>query len=204
MSAITPRIFKKTLLAVTSLLLNACAVGPDPIAERLAFTDSLARDYNLGDPHKRALQYYTSEHIILARSAFNNVRGVGDGMLIERGRTNVQDVQIAAGTPGVLLGSGPNWLAVSFEPGTYLYFVSSQHHVNSPYWNDGRGPDRYYLYAPDWDGRAGSVRLGNEHYQAVERSIDAFLLVDREALYSADTRSSQQAGRWLPGISRRY
>jgi len=198
--------FRTTLLAAgaAALLLGGCATVPDTLAERLAYTDGLAGEYQLQEAHKRALQYYVSHDITLARAASNNLRGVGDGMLIERGKTHLQDVRIAAGTPGVVVGSGPNWLAVSFEPGTHLYFVSSQHHVNSPYWTDGRGTDRYYLYAPDWDGRAGSVRLGNVNYQAVEGSIDAFLMVDREALYSADSRSSTQPGRWLPGISRRY
>jgi hypothetical protein len=198
-------LIRRSAIAVglaAAFLTAGCA--HDSIANRITYTDGLASEYQLTEPHKRALQYYTSRDIILARSASSNLRGVGDGMLIERGNTRIQDVRIAAGTPGVVVGSGPNWLAVSFEPGTHLYFVSSQHRINSPYWWDGRGGDRYYLYAPDWDGRAGSVRLGNASYQAVEGSIDAFLLVDQESLYSAEGSTTRQDGRWLPGITRRY
>ena len=192
----------KPWLLVSALMgLSACVT--DPAAERLAFSDSVIRDYNLTEAHKRRLQYYTSDRIQLARAASNNMRGIGDGKLIERGNTNVTGVDIPADAPGIVVGSGPNWLAVSFDPGSYLYFVSSQAQVNSPHWRDRRDVDRYYLYAPDWDGRAGTVQLSNVPYQAVERSIDTYLLVDRESLYDADSRSSTLSGRWLDGINRR-
>jgi hypothetical protein len=191
-----------------SLMLGAsvsgCATTPEGTAESLAFTDGLIRDYNLSDAHKRRLQYYVSDRITLVRAASNNLRGIADGKLIERGNTTVRGLEIAAGTPGVLVGSGPNWVAVSFEPGSYLYFVSQQAPVNSPYWQDRRGDDRYYLYAPDWDGRAGTVRVGNSSYQAVDGSIESYLIVDREALFDANSSSATLSGRWLEGTQRRF
>ena len=190
----------KSLIAITAMALAACAA--DPEGERLAFGNSVIRDYNLSEAHKRRLQYYTSEHITLARAASNSLRGIADGKLIERGNTSVRGVDVLSGAPGVVVGSGPNWLAVRFEPGSYLYFVSQQAQVNSPYWDDRRDDDRYYLYAPDWDGRAGSVKLGNVDYQAVDKSINAYLIVDREALFDAESRSSTLSGRWLDGIKR--
>lgn len=193
--------FKPWLLALASLGLSACAT--DAVNERLAFSDAVIRDYGLTEGHKSRLQYYTSDRIRLARASSTGLRGIGDGKLIERGNTQLQGVDIPEGAPGIVVGSGPNWLAVSFDPGSYLYFVSSQPTVNSPYWRDRRGSERYYLYAPDWDGRAGSVKLGNEKFQAVESSINTYLLVDREALYDGDSRSSTLSGRWLDGISRR-
>jgi len=193
--------WQSSLLAALALGIAGCAT--DPVNEQLPFTDSVIRDYNLTDAHKRRLQYYTSDHISLARAASTSLRGIGDGKLIDRGQAQVDGVDIPAGAPGIVVGSGPNWLAVSFEAGSYLYFVSSQAQVNSPYWDDRREGDRYYLYAPDWDGRAGTVKLGNTQFQAVDRSIGTYLLVDREALYSADSRSSTQAGRWLDGRPRR-
>lgn len=192
---------KPWLIALAALGSAACAT--DAVNERLAFTDAVIRDYSLTETQKSRLQYYTSDRIRLARASSSGLRGIGDGKLIERGNTQVQDIDIPSGAPGVVVGSGPNWLAVSFDPGSYLYFVSSQATVNSPYWRDRRGSERYYLYAPDWDGRAGTVKLGNERYQAVESSINTYLLVDREALYDGESRSATLSGRWLDGISRR-
>lgn len=193
--------FTGWLVILGTLGLGACVA--DPVAERLAFSDSVIRDYHLTEAHKRRLQYYTSDRIQLARAASSNIRGIADGRLIERGNTSVSGVDIPAESPGIVVGSGPNWLAVSFEQGSYLYFVSSQAQVNSPYWNDRRDADRYYLYAPDWDGRAGTVQLGNVSYQAVDKSIDTYLIIDREALSDAENRSSTLSGRWLDGLQRR-
>ena len=191
-------------LAALALLSSGCASTPDTAAEPLAFTDSVIRDYNLSEAHKRRLQYYTSDKITLVRAASNNLRGIADGKLIERGNTTVRGLEIGPGTPGVVVGSGPNWLAVSFEPGSHLYFVSRQPRVNSPYWQDNRGDDRYYLYAPDWDGQAGSVRVGTTNYQAVDGSMESYLLVDREALFDANSSSSTLTGRWLQPEKRRF
>ena len=184
-----------------ALLLSACASGRE-VDEQLAFSESLIRDYGLAEPHKRRLQYYVSEPITLARSASSSMRGIADGRLVDRGARDIDKLHVASGTPGVVVGSGPNWLAVSFEPGSYLYFVSNQPRLNSPYWDDRRDGDRYYLYAPDWDGRAGTVKVGNASYQALGRSIDAFLLVDRDSLYTTDSRDRVLSGRLLDRDSR--
>lgn len=192
------------LAVAAALTLSGCAITPDADVEHLAFTDTLIRDYNLGEGHKRRLQYYTSDRITLARSASGSVRGLSDGKLVERGRTDISSIEIPEDAPGIVVGSGPNWLAVSFSPGSYLYFVSSQSRINSPYWRDRRDDDRYYLYAPDWDGRAGSVKLNGADYQAIDRSINAYLTVDREALYDSDSRSSKLSGRWLDDRARRF
>ncbi|MDP3859891.1 MAG: hypothetical protein Q8Q73_19190 [Stagnimonas sp.] len=184
-----------------ALLLSACASGRE-VDEQLAFSESLIRDYGLAEPHKRRLQYYVSEPITLARSASSSMRGIADGRLVDRGARDIDKLHVASGTPGVVVGSGPNWLAVSFEPGSYLYFVSKQPRLNSPYWDDRRDGDRYYLYAPDWDGRAGTVQVGNASYQALGRSIDAFLLVDRDSLYTTDSRDRVLSGRLLDRDSR--
>lgn len=190
------RIHRATLLAV-ALVAWTTGCSTAPVSERLVFSDSLIRDYKLTSEHKPRLQYYTSAPITLLRAASGTLRGIAEGKLIERGNTQVQGVEIPAEAPGVVVGSGPHWLAVSFEPGSYLYFVSGQARVNSPYWKDRRDNDRYYLYAPDWDGRSGSVNIGDTAYHAVEGSIDVFLTVGREALFDATSQSSTQSGRWL-------
>lgn len=193
-----------SLALAMSAMSTGCATTPDGNSEPLAFTDTLIRDYNLTEAHKRRLQYFVSSKITLARAASNNMRGIAQGKLIERGNTTVKGLEVPAGAPGVVVGSGPNWLAVSFEPGSYLYFVSQQGRVNSPYWQDGRTDDRYYLYAPDWDGRAGTVRIGNTSYQAVDGSIESYLIVDREALFDADSSTATLSGRWLDGVKRQF
>lgn len=182
-------------VALTALALSACATTTS--SERLVFDDALIRDYGLASAHKQRLQYYTSAPITLVRGATGSLRGIAGGKLIERGNSVVRGINIPSDAPGVVVGSGPNWLAVSFEPGSYLYFVSGQGRLHSPYWSDRREPDRYYLYAPDWDGRAGSITVGETTYQAINGSIDVYLTVDRETLFNSSSQSRTQEGRWL-------
>lgn len=188
-----------TSLAAAALLLSACASNrpAENEPEQIAFTDSLISEYGLDDVHKKRLQYYVSEPITLARSASQSVRGISDGRLVDRGARDIDNLYVASQTPGVVVGSGPNWLAVSFEAGSYLYFVSNQPRLNSPYWDDIREGDRYYLYAPDWDGRTGTVRVGNATYQAIGQSIESYLLVDRESMFFTDSSERVLSGRLL-------
>ena len=191
------------MVTAAALMLSACATtGDDEIGEQIAFTDSLISEYQLNDQHKKRLQYYVSEPITLSRSAARSIRGISDGRLIDRGNRDINQIHVAAQTPGVVVGSGANWVAVSFEPGSYLYFVSKQPQVNSPYWDDVRDGDRYYLYAPDWDGRGGTVMVGDASYQAIGNSIESYLLVDRESLYTTDSSGRTLSGRLLDRRSR--
>ena len=199
--SVAPRWF--ALLSLASLgWVSGCASVPDAVAEQVAMSDSLISEYGLDDDHKKRLQYFLAGPITLVRSASSSVRGIADGRLVDRGDRAFRELEIPAGSPGVVVGSGPHWMAVSFGPGNWLYFVSNQQRINSPYYKDARDADRYYLYAPDWDGRAGTVKINDISYQAIGQSMDAFLLVDRESLFDTSTRQGTLSGRWLDGRNR--
>lgn len=183
--------------ATLVLLLGLSGCAAQQLAEQLPFSDSLIQDYGLDEPHKQRLQYYVSRPITLARSSSSSQRGIAGGRLVDRGQRQVQKLQVPANTPGVAVGSGPHWLAVSFEAGSYLYFVSNQPPLESPYRSESREPGRYYLYASDWDGRSGTVKVGALSYQAMDQSMDAYLLVDRESLYETDSQGRELSGRLL-------
>lgn len=167
-----------------------------PDTDRIAFTESLRANYQLSDHEIRSLQYYVSEDIHLRRVVTSGNRRVGDGVLIER-RGLVQDsILVEAGTPGVAVGNGPDWVAVSFEPGSYLYFSSRNdgiHVVPEP----GRADRPYYLWATDWVDGPGVVYVNGVPYEAAPGSAYAHLRVDRKAV--AQRRSSErvQPGRTI-------
>lgn len=186
-----------TLVSSLGLLVGLSACASRQVAEQLPFSDALIQDYGLGETHKQRLQYYLSQPITLARSSASAVRGIADGRLVDRGQRAIEKLEVPAHAPGVVVGSGANWLAVSFEVGSYLYFVSGQADIQSPYRRESREPDRYYLYAPDWDGRAGTVKVGNISYQALGQSMDAYLLVDRESLHETESQGRVLSGRLL-------
>lgn len=186
------RLLKTALLPCIGLLAGCASTG---YAEKLAFSDGLAYQYKLGSEQKRLLQYYVSDTIRLVRSASGGQTGIRDGRLVSSSSRDVDQVVIDGGTPGIVLASGPNWMAVSFEPGTYLYFVS---HANRQTWlAEDYVDDQYYLYLPDFNGQAGTVRLGNTLYAATDDSFRAHLVVARESFSDVDARQARLPGRYL-------
>lgn len=174
-------------------LLAGCA--GQRYAERLPFTDGLSAEYRLSGAHKRQLQYYVSDTIRLVRSRSGGETGVRDGRLVSRSARDIEQIVIDGGTPGVVLASGSNWMAVSFERGSYLYFVSNAN--RSAWLGDDQIEDAYYLYLPDYNGQGGTVRLGNQAYTATDDSFRAHLLVRRESMSDVSARQSRQPGRHL-------
>jgi hypothetical protein len=190
------RLLKYALLPCLGLLASCASSGGQPgYAEKLAFTDGLASEYKLGSEQKKLLQYYVSDTIRLVRSASAGQTGIRDGRLVNSSSHDIDQISIDGGTPGVVLASGPNWMAVSFEPGTFLYFVSK---ANRRTWlADDYVDDQYYLYLPDFNGQAGTVRLGKTLYTATDDSFRAHLAVDRESFNNVDAREAKQPGRYL-------
>lgn len=188
-------LLKVALLPCLGLLASCASSGGPGHAEQLAFTDGLATEYKLGSEQKRMLQYYVSDTIRLVRSASAGRTGIRDGRLVSSSSRDVDQVVIDGGTAGVVLASGPSWMAVSFEPGSYLYFVSR---ANRQTWlADDYVDDQYYLYLPDFNGQAGTVRLGNTMYTATDDSFRAHLVVGRESFNGVDARQSRLPGRYL-------
>lgn len=183
-----------------ALLFTACLAlsggcATQGYAEKLAFSDGLAAEYQLANEQKRLLQYYVSDTIRLVRSASDGQTGIRDGRLVSSASRAIDEVIVTGGTPGVVLASGANWMAVSFEPGTYLYFVSA---AQREVWlGEEYADDRYYLYLPDWNGREGTVRLGDAVYTAIADSYRAHLIVDRESFSNVSTRQARLPGRRL-------
>jgi hypothetical protein len=187
----TPRILAAALLTVT---LAACASHPS--VDRVPFTEGLIDDYALTPEHRQHLQYYLSDTITLSRAFSDGQRGVSRGRLVERSGTMMEAVKIAAGTPGVVVGSGDGWVAVSFAPGSYLYFVSAPSGADGYFSNNHVG-DRYYVFSPNGDGHHGTVRLDGYDFEAEGSTLKVYLLVDQDSLNRSDSRESTLPGRWL-------
>ncbi|MDB5969486.1 MAG: hypothetical protein JWQ90_1936 [Hydrocarboniphaga sp.] len=189
----TGSLLKTALMPCLGLLLASCA--STGYADRVAFTDGLSSEYKLGSEQKRMLQYYVSDTIRLVRSASAGQTGIRDGRLVSSSSRDVDQVIIDGGTPGVVLASGPNWMAVSFDTGSYLYFVSR---ANRQTWlAEDYVDDQYYLYLPDFNGQAGTVRLGSTIYTATDDSFRAHLVIARESFSDVDARQARLPGRYL-------
>ena len=194
---IAPRLFTATALSLSVLLLGACASGQTHYADRIAYTDGVGGEYRLGETGKRHLQYYNSHTIRLVRAITDGDKGISRGRLISQNGQWFQEIVVPRGTPGIAVGSGPDWLAISFAPGTYLYFVNRPQNHDWLWTEDAGIEGRYYLYAPEWRDGYGRVQVGNTPFEAVDDSLNAHLLVDRQSAYQMQEDKRVLGGRRL-------
>jgi hypothetical protein len=142
-----------------------------------------------GDLEK--LQYYVSGDITLQRG-FRREEGKisSTHRLVKKEEGLVEEVFIAAGTPGIATEVGPTSLAVSFEPGRSLTFGSPP---------DDRDPERKYtLSARRWADYYGELSYDGKTYHAVQGSGNVWLEVRAESLDTVKKKKKVLPGMTLP------
>jgi hypothetical protein len=93
-------------------------------ASYVPFTHELRTEHGLTDDEVKNLQFYVSHDVTLRREIESGGRKVTPGhkLLLISGK-QIEEVVIAAKTPGVAVKVGPRAIAVSFQPGTALIFA---------------------------------------------------------------------------------
>lgn len=190
-------VFRALLAALGCVGLMGCAHDAnnrDLATERFAWTDGVAAGYDLTHGDLHAVQFWASDDIHLRRLTTASQRDVEWGRLVQRNAKAVDEIIVKRGTPGVAVGRGHDWVAVSFEPGSYLYFTARRNGLLLTPTRSG-DRDRYYLWAQDWRGGAGIVPVNGVLYEATPASANAHLLVERRASVDNQRRRQVQRGR---------
>ncbi len=184
------RVLVSASFLVALIGISGCATG------RIPFTQHLRDRYGLEEDNLRQLQYYVSGDITLQRG-FRREEGEisGTHRLVQKEEGVVEEVFIAAGTPGVATEVGPNSLAVSFEPGRSLTFGSPP---------DDRDPERKYtLSARRWADYYGELSYDGKTYHAVQGSGHVWLEVRAESLDTVKKKRKVLPGMTLPAEERK-
>ena len=160
--------------------------------QRVAFTQGLRTQYNLGSEDLKNLQYYVSSDITLQRDFRQEEREISTGhKLVTKEGGLVEEVLIRAGTPGIATEVGETSLAVSFEPGSSLMFGSPP---------TDQDPERKYkLSAKRWTDYYGETVYDGKIFYAVEGSGQAYLEVGVESLDAVEKKKKVLPGMTLPG-----
>ena len=190
-------IFASSLLALCALTGCSSLV---PFTQEIRTENALQRD------DVKNLQFYLSHRITLRREIESGGSRVTSGhkLIVVSGKT-IEEVEIAAKTPGVVVAAGDRTLTVSFEPGTSLVFALSSEPGDAaptqsiafaeppePFPGNGRGdlspelkpfsPARgsgsYWLSV----GSNNDVVFEGRSFVAVDDSVKARLLIDAESL----------------------
>lgn len=172
-------------ILVALFVLSGCASGRIPV------TQNLRDQYGLEGDDLKKLQYFVSSDVTLQRE-FRREEGEisKTHKLVMKEGGLVEEVFIAAGTPGIATEVGPTSLAVSFEPGGSLVFGSP---------SSDRDPERKYkLSAKRWTDYYGELVYDNKTYYAVKGSGQVYLEVGAESLDAVEKRKKVLPGRTLP------
>jgi hypothetical protein len=181
----------RNLFAVSlSVALALSAAGCAP--QRVAFTQGIRTQYNLGGEELKKLQYYVSGDITLQRDFRREEGEISKShKLVAKEGGLLEEVLIPAGTPGIAMEVGETSLAVSFEPGSSLIFASPP---------TDRDPERKYkLSAKRWADYYGEIVYDGKIFYAVEGSGQAYLEVGVESLDAVEKKKKVLPGMTLPG-----
>jgi hypothetical protein len=179
------RVRTPAAVLVALFALSACASG------RVPFTQNLRDQYGLEGDELKKLQYFVSGDVTLQREFRREEGEVSKShkLVIKEGGL-VEEVFIAAGTPGIATEVSPTSLAVSFEPGGSLVFASPS--------SDGDRERKYKLSAKRWTDYYGELVYDNRIWYAVKGSGQAYLEVGAESLDAVEKRKKVLPGRTLP------
>jgi hypothetical protein len=167
-----------TLAAVVGIVLMGCS-------GRTSLTSEIRG--NLGDSVVSELQCYVSSDIVLRRMLKTEEGGVtrGHTLRVEKGK-RLEEIVIAASTPGVILKAEPNKFYVSFEP----RIEGKEAVVLFQIGLDGR----FYMYPTKMEGSDMVVDYAGQLYVATLESRVAHLEIEQDKV----TRSSRET-RQVPG-----
>ena len=94
---------------------------------KIAYTNQLRAQHTLTAKDVRGIQFYLSDGLRFYRIVGADGKTVSlDPTLVRNDSHTFEEIEIKAGTPGVVLWVDRNKLAVSFEKGSYLMFTSVQ------------------------------------------------------------------------------
>ena len=174
------------VLVAGSLSLAGCA------PQRVAFTQGIRTQYDLGSEDLKNLQYHVSSDITLQRDFRREEGEISKShKLVTKEGGVVEEVLIRAGTPGIATEVGETSIAVSFEPGSSLMFGSPP---------TDRDPERKYkLSAKRWTDYYGETLYDGKTFYAVEGSGQAYLEVGMESLDAVEKKKKVLPGMTLPG-----
>jgi hypothetical protein len=164
---------------------SGCRTG-----EKIPFRHYMREKHQLSADELKRIQFFLSETITLQREVASGDHEIKRGALKTRAGKLMEEIVIEKGTPGIAVKVGPNGLAVSFQEGTYLTFVCSEEMRIIK-------AGKYTLAARDWKNRAGIVDFDGRLYEAVGKSANACLLIEKESLSEVKQEKRTLRGRRL-------
>jgi len=181
-----------------SVVLAVCGLASLGCNSRIWVTDEIRNQ--VGDEGLRRLQMYVSSDIVLQRILKSEETGVTKNhvLRIDKGQ-KMEDVIIAASTPGVIVKADEKRILVSFEE------PINGKEVFVTFERDKNGYKQGYFMYPDKINDKGEmiVNYGDQIYVATAESRRSFLTIDQDKVKVESYEARQVPGRRLPDEPKR-
>lgn len=169
------------LLLLSTLILSSCG------SKLRYFTSDLYKEFRWTDNELKRIQFYVSEDIVLQRKISDESARIRDGKIRVVNGSEVEEIIIEKGTPGVFLESPRDGkFAISFDSrdeSNFLMFGPNE-----------KANGRYVLLAKDWERRWGTITYGNKTYETSAASAYAALMVDIKKAQKMRVKSQRAKG----------
>ena len=142
---------------------------------KVPFTQGIREKYKLNESDLKALQFYTSDVIILKRGELSEKeKDTKEGTLTIKGGNKVEQIVIKAGTPCVVdkVYDG-NRISVAFEDGKDKYLVFGSMQSKNGY---------YTLQVLNGDNNRSTINYGEKLYFTTAGHDQVFLLLKIKSL----------------------
>lgn len=187
-SAVITGVFICLIAGCDTLPFKLPAALSDGRDTRIPFTDQIRAEWNLTDDEVKSLQFYIGQTVVLTRAVSDGSKSVAKGKLVLRSGQYINEIEIAAGTPGIATIVSSDEVGVCFDAscstGTTLGFGCKKGCTDN--WQG-----RYSSLAQSWEKNVGQVNYGGQTYSM---SPATFIQIDKDALAKV-----QKNRRVLPG-----
>jgi hypothetical protein len=163
---------------------------PEP--KRTKFNQALIEKYNLKQREFPSLQYYLAGDLVLSRELSKEDSAKPQkGKLVQSKGQVIEEIGITSQTPGVCTAAetddkGTNWLTMSFEQGTTIFFRQ-------------RPSEDCYTVMDTIDGSDSRVKFMGNSYTASRPSVNAaYVVVAEESLENFQKNRKDLKGVVIP------
>lgn len=167
-------------LIIGTLILTSC--GP----ELVPFTTKVEQETGLNKQQLSRVQFYNSSPIVLYRELSQNRTEIVSGEVKIVDGKQVEEIVIAANTPGVMVSNTPERIGISFENGQDRFLVFGQNKHRS---------GAYTLLAKDWNQDIGSIQYDGKDYRVTAQSAATYLMINMQKLRNLNVKSRTAKGR---------
>ena len=196
------------LFLFPALLFVGCASKPEPVPEQEAVVEivveptpepkpvvvlpksplstKIIRMHNLSSEDICNLQLYISHDIELQKKVPAHTSSISDGTLVVSKEDKIKKILIKKDTPCIAIKAEGDLVVVKFNDTFELTFMHSKNKK-----------DLFFLSANKWKKGVGSLMIGDELYQAVGKSGQAYLKMNQTDVDNTDQNATVIEGSIL-------